>query len=258
MKNFAAKPWFLSKGVLGSLMVAAGVLLQGANVRFGAAEQQAAMDMIYLGWDLVGAGLALWGRISAKRPLKLTGGKAVGMMLVLGLVAGGLAGCAGWQDNQDFKSWQNVNEARYEAWENVMAELAQNPRMDKITVEPIDPTKPANARVVAELSRPEPRGTWEAPPVSNRPKSTGELVADVAKSAPKEFVAGVLGYVGIKEGGETMREAFRSGRSNTTINGSFNPNRGSSTSWGGSGVSQGSANNPVSNANNVTAPGAEE
>ncbi len=138
--------------------------------------------------------------------------------LALALAA---SGCAGWTDNQDFNAWRDVEKAKWVAWAQAQQARAAHPRQTKLVLEPIDNTKPLNAKLTATIVYPEPPSTWTPPPVSDRPKSTGELVADVIKAAPRDVAHAVLGWKGIEVGGEVLKASYRAAGNKTTIGGDW-------------------------------------
>lgn len=155
---------------------------------------------------------------------------------ILVLLALACAGCAGMQDNQDFNSWKEVEIERQKAWAAVMLHLARNPRTHKITMKPIDPSKPANAEVHAEIAVPDGPATWDLPAISDRPKSMGEIVLAIFQEAPTKVVKGLLGWRGIEAGEKVLLEGYR--RAGTQVGGNY-VTGGNNTQVGGNQITGG-------------------
>jgi hypothetical protein len=145
--------------------------------------------------------------------------KKIALAVVVCLALAVASGCAGIQDNQDFDTWRDVERERALAWKVVMQALAQNPRTHKLNLRPIDPSKPMNAELVAELAVLEPLGTWEQPGTTDRPKSMGELVVEAARVLGSDFVFGILGYKSIESGERVLTKALDKSGGNITIGG---------------------------------------
>ncbi|MGC5778819.1 hypothetical protein [Methylobacterium sp. NFXW15] len=67
----ATKPWYLSKGIIGSLLAIVAVIAGFFGVKVDAGTQQVVADqlttLLAAGAALLGSLLGLWGRVSATR-----------------------------------------------------------------------------------------------------------------------------------------------------------------------------------------------
>jgi hypothetical protein len=90
------KPFYKSKGVMGSLLALAGLAAQALGYQFGPEEQKTAIILVSALFQAAGGLLALWGRITAKEQVKLKvpapPAAALVALLCVGLALAG--GCA--------------------------------------------------------------------------------------------------------------------------------------------------------------------
>jgi len=92
------KPFYKSKGVIGSIVVLVGVIVQALGYTFGPDEQQLAVTLVSAIIEALGGLVALWGRITATKQIKTAKPAslpAAGLLLLVcvGLALGG-SGCA--------------------------------------------------------------------------------------------------------------------------------------------------------------------
>jgi hypothetical protein len=91
------KPFYMSKGVIGALVVLIGVIVQALGYTWGPDDQQVAVTLISTGLEAIGGLVALWGRVNATKQVKLKvppapPAAAVLVLLCVGLIVG--IGCA--------------------------------------------------------------------------------------------------------------------------------------------------------------------
>lgn len=92
------KPFYKSKGVIGSFMALAGLAAQALGYQFGPEEQKLAIILGSALFQTIGGLLALWGRITATKQIKTikpASLPAAGLMLLVCMgLALGASGCA--------------------------------------------------------------------------------------------------------------------------------------------------------------------
>lgn len=121
METTNSKSWYLSKTIWGSLVAVAVGTLGAFGVIGAAAEEAAITDIIMQIVGVVGAVIALWGRIVARKnivPFLL-----VGLMLCI-------AGCAGQAARENM-----LCPAIQDAWQSVRTDAEPVEPMDEATVD---------------------------------------------------------------------------------------------------------------------------
>jgi hypothetical protein len=127
-----------------------------------------------------------------------------------------LAGCSA-----KYEAWERAERQRAISWEKVETTKAQQVqyRKSKIVMEPIDPTKPTNARVVAEIFHSEGANTrTTTPQASPMPESTIKSIVNAGKDAIKTVSQVGLGVILAQETNETLREGFKAAGNKTSMN----------------------------------------
>ncbi|MFH1033610.1 MAG: hypothetical protein V1806_03810 [Pseudomonadota bacterium] len=169
------------------------------------------------GWIVtaLGGGLAIWGRLSAKKTLALPGASTAALCLLVALGLGLASGCAGapsWlgggPDNQVTTTHKDkegnvtkVEEGQYtdkglvaQAKRDIAVARAQNPRKSKMTFAPADPAKPMEIKLVngkLEFEADQPEGAGADGNIAD-PKSVGERLADKAETLLSILTGGLV------------------------------------------------------------------
>ncbi len=93
-----SKPWYLSRTIIGILIMVLGDILRRAGVAdLLDADIQEIADLVMMAIEGGGAGLAIWGRLAARKAIGNRAAPAALMLLMLGaLAAGGPIGCASY------------------------------------------------------------------------------------------------------------------------------------------------------------------
>lgn len=96
MPELAAKPWYQSKTIWGAIIMFLAVGLKYfTGKELDTASQKELVDLLVILGGLIGSGLAIWGRIAAKKPISAgKNGKAIIICLALSMLVFS-AGCGG-------------------------------------------------------------------------------------------------------------------------------------------------------------------
>lgn len=240
------KPFYKSRGVIGAVMVLAGVAAQALGYTFGPEEQQAAVNLVSAALEAVGGLVALWGRLAATKqikPIKPVAPPAAGLLVLLCLgLALSAAGCGLGEVMQAAPGQEEVTasvEAKALLAQQTTAQSIAE-KLDKLVntayFEPIDPAQPmvvTNARMVVKT-------------VDSRIYDMVATMVDYkGYKSPPGFWSAVIRLFDVGERAAPwlfpwlmVRDVADMGRSNsTTYSGSFNGNQGGVAAGNGNGWS---------------------
>lgn len=147
-----------------------------------------------------------WGYVRYFWWTYVRGGRWVVLAAVALLVP--LVGCA---SPEAFKAWQKVETSRATAWENVHVEKAKHPPVSRVTLKPPpgEKTVSFNGTLIVEIAHPGGQSTAQLPPVSKRPATSGEVAARMFQNPLGKVVRGLLGWKGMEEGADVLKEGFK-------------------------------------------------